>query len=202
MQSKPVSPLRIALFASGGGSNVHAILEYFAAQHLDKFHIALICTNNPQSGVWELGSHYRVPVRLLSAEEVKKGDRLLDRLRQNDIDFIALAGYIRKIPDEVVAAYPKRIVNIHPSLLPDFGGKGMYGIRVHEAALAAGVSHSGMTIHYVNDKYDEGDVIFQDRISIDPTWSPVDLQLAVLKLEHAHYPVVIRTLCQEILEAS
>ena len=114
------------------------------------------------------------------------------------IDLLILAGYLKKIPDKLVDSYPKRIVNIHPSLLPAYGGKGMYGSRVHRAVLEAGEKQSGITIHYVNEQYDEGEVIFQETLSIDPEWKIEELQGAIHALEHTYFPQVIENICKNI----
>lgn len=138
-----------------------------------------------------------IPLVVINRQNVNDGVFLTSLLREHQITFVALAGYLKMIPPAFIRAFPRRIVNIHPSLLPKFGGKGMYGIHVHEAVLAAGERESGMTIHIVNELYDEGEILFQDRVAIQPGWTASDLQQAVLTLEHTHYPVVLERLMAE-----
>ena len=128
----------------------------------------------------------------------RDGAFLLDLLRRYEVELIVLAGYMRLIPAAVVAAYPRRILNIHPALLPAYGGKGMYGMNVHEAVISAQEKQSGITIHYVNEVYDAGEVILQARVEVEPDWQATDLQQAVLRLEHALYPQVVEKVCREL----
>ena len=175
----------IAIFASGGGSNAAAILEHFKDN--DKVKVGLIVTNNAHAGVISHANAHDVPAYIHSTEELKNG-YLLQLLQNFDVDFIVLAGYLKLIPENLVRAYPHRIVNIHPALLPKFGGKGMYGMHVHKAVKEAGETVSGPTIHFVNEQYDEGDIIAQYKCDIAKEDTAEDIQKAVLKLEHQHYP--------------
>lgn len=184
----------IAIFASGGGSNASNILQHFSQSEVAN--VALLCTHNPSSGVFQFGPDFKCPVHLLRREQYQSGDYLSRLLMHYQIEWIVLAGYIKKIPKTLLAHYPQRILNIHPSLLPAFGGKGMYGMRVHEAVIEAEAERSGMTIHLVNEVYDEGKIIFQAELQIPQGTSPSTLQQAVLKLEHMYYPQIIENVIQ------
>ncbi len=190
------SPIRIVIIASGGGSNASVMCDYF----LDKPHAEVVglVTNNPESGVFDLGQNVGLPVCLLSRTQARDGAWLVRQFQGWKADLLVLAGYIRLIPTEVVHAFPNRIINIHPALLPRHGGKGMWGMNVHQSVIDQGDTTSGITIHYVNEHYDEGAPIFQQALSIDPTWTASDLQKAVLKLEHHWFPRVVDDICQQI----
>lgn len=192
----PSNPQRIVLFASGGGSNARTICEHF--QQSDAGQVVGLITNNPTSGAFAIGKDFDLPVCMMARSQTRNGDWLLAQLQCWQVDVIALAGYIRLIPGKVVSAFPNRILNIHPSLLPHHGGKGMFGMNVHESVMEAGDTESGITIHYVNEQYDEGAPILQKRIAVEQHWSAKDLQEAVLKLEHHWYPRVLEDICQEL----
>jgi len=182
---------RIAIMASGNGTNAHALIEHFRSNaHAE---VALVGCDNPKAGViqraWDLG----VPSYLFNGIQVKDGSVMCE-LQGARIDLIVLAGFLRLIPSELVRAFPKRIVNIHPALLPKYGGKGMYGDRVHQAVIAAGAKESGITIHYVNEHYDEGEHIAQFRCVVLPDDDAASLAERIHALEHRHYPEVIGTL--------
>lgn len=179
---------KIAIFASGTGTNAQRLMEHFA--HHKDARISLIICNKEGAGVIERAERMNVPVVLLTKQEIEAG-RALEVLREFSIDFIVLAGFLLKIPAALVAAYPRRIVNIHPALLPQYGGKGMYGAHVHEAVVAHGEKETGITIHYVNEHYDEGEYIFQARCTVLPTDTPDDVARKVHALEHAHFPSVV-----------
>lgn len=188
---------QIAIYASGSGSNAEAIVQHLRT-HDPVADIALIVTNNPAASVIARAERLGIPCQLTSP----KGDdanHQLALLAQHHIDLIVLAGWLRKVPDAVLAAYPRRIVNIHPALLPKFGGKGMYGARVHAAVLAAGEAQSGITIHYVDGEYDTGDVILQATTPITAGITAAELQQAVHVLEHAHYPKVVADLVRGLM---
>lgn len=189
-------PQRIVLFASGGGSNARTICEHFQ-QSADGEIVGLI-TNNPASGAFAIGKEFDLPVCMMAKSQARNGEWLLSQLQCWKVDVIALAGYIRLIPGIVVSAFPDRIVNIHPSLLPHHGGKGMFGMNVHQSVIDTGDQESGITIHYVNEQYDEGAPILQKRIPVEKGWSAKELQQAVLKLEHHWYPRVLENICQEL----
>ena len=187
-------PVRIAVFASGGGSNARKILENFSGYH--QMEVRVLVTNNPHSGVFQFGPSFQVPVELLSPTQYKDGNYLTALLKRYEVDLIILAGYLKLIPSEVVNQFPDRIINIHPALLPHYGGKGMYGMNVHRAVIANGEVQSGITIHYVNERYDEGEIIFRKSLVIGDDWTPEVLQKEVLKLEHQHFSEVIRKVCE------
>jgi phosphoribosylglycinamide formyltransferase-1 len=186
---KLMSAHQIAIFASGSGSNAENISTYFSTRNDVK--IALIVTNNPSATVLKRAKRLGIESVTLTKEQLLNSQALLNLLSDKQIDFIVLAGYLLKIPAEVVKAYPGRIVNIHPALLPSYGGKGMYGHHVHEAVLAAGDKESGITIHLVDELYDNGSILFQARCPVYPTDTPETLAERVHALEYAHYPRVI-----------
>lgn len=180
---------RIALFASGSGSNAEQIATYFADN--TDVEISLIVTNNPKAGVIDRARRLHIPVLLFDRKTFYETERINRLLQQQPIDLIVLAGFMWLMPEGIVRSFPNRIINIHPALLPKFGGKGMYGHFVHEAVVAAGETESGITIHYVNERYDEGQIIFQASCTVLPTDSPDDVAHSVQILEHAHYPRVV-----------
>lgn len=183
--------IRIAVLASGSGSNAQRLMEHFRGH--PSAEVALVACDRPWAGVlqrsWELG----VPSYLFNAAQLKDGT-VLHELEMLRIDLIVLAGFLRLIPKEMIDAYPERIVNIHPALLPEFGGKGMHGAHVHEAVLRSGATETGITIHLVNERYDEGEHLFQARCPVLPTDDAKALAARVLALEHAHYPRVVEEL--------
>lgn len=188
--------IHIAIFASGRGSNAKVIIQHFS--HHKYISVKLLCTNNPHSGVWRLGTDHGIAVELLERNQYTDGQYLQNLMTRYEIDLIVLAGYLKKVPNLFIGAFPKRIINIHPSLLPAFGGKGMYGLNVHRAVIAAKRSTSGITIHYVNEEYDKGEIIFQKSIKIASSIKPETLRDEILKLEHKHYPLVVEKVCQAI----
>ena len=179
----------IAIFASGGGSNARQIMEYF--QDHASIRVALVVSNKRSAGVLDIAQAFGVPTQVIERQQFYETEDILAVLRQYDVDFIALAGFLWLMPPYLVRHFPRKIVNIHPALLPAFGGKGMYGHHVHAAVKAAGVSTTGMTIHFVNEHYDEGDIIFQATCPVRPDDSPDDIARHVLRLEHAHFARVI-----------
>lgn len=183
------SVTRVAIFASGAGSNAQQVINHFRDSRTTR--IALIVCNKPGAGVLNIAQKEHIPVLLIEKEAFFRGNGYLDELKEAGIDFIVLAGFLWKVPATLTAAYPNRIVNIHPALLPRYGGKGMYGMFVHEAIITAGEKESGITIHYVDNVYDNGDIIFQATCPIEPGDTPAILAQKVHQLEHAHYPRVI-----------
>ena len=180
----------LALFASGNGTNVQRIAEYFADNA--NVGIKLIVCNNEKAYVLERAKKLGIASYLINdKEKFYNSDELLQTLQQNHIDLLVLAGFLWLIPDNLIAAYPNRIINIHPALLPKYGGKGMYGMRVHEAVVANGETESGITIHYVNQCYDEGKIIFQAKCPLSPNDTPEDVAQKVHALEYEHFPRVI-----------
>lgn len=190
---------KIAILASGNGTNAEAIIRYF--QERGTARVVLVLTNRPTAPVLQRARGLDVPARCFTKEEWADGGPVLDCLRQHEVDFVVLAGFLLRIPAHLVQAYARRMVNIHPSLLPKFGGKGMYGDRVHEAVLAAGETESGITIHYTDEHYDEGTVICQYRCPVMPGDTPATLAARVHELEYAHYPRVIEELVQALTPA-
>ncbi|MES2733868.1 MAG: phosphoribosylglycinamide formyltransferase [Bacteroidota bacterium] len=180
---------QIAIFASGSGSNAQKIMEYFEAH--PQVRVTLVLTNNPTAGVLQRAASLHIPTHVFNRNEFYQTDDVLRVLQEHRITFIVLAGFLWLMPSNLVVAYPRRIVNIHPALLPKFGGKGMYGSRVHEAVVQAGEKESGITIHYVNEHYDEGQVIFQASCALQSGDTPEIVAHKVLELEHRHFPAVI-----------
>ena len=180
---------KIAIFASGSGSNAENIVEYFNQN--PEICVKMILCNVPDAYVLERAQKHNLPAIIFNREELRNPEKILRRLQQEEIDFIMLAGFLWLMPNCIVAAFPNRIVNIHPALLPAYGGKGMYGHHVHEAVIAAGEKESGITIHYVNNHYDEGSPIFQAKCPVLPDDTPDDLAARVHELEYAHFPRVI-----------
>ena len=179
---------RIVLFASGSGSNAENIIRYFSNSRELEF--PFIISNRSEAMVHERAKQLMIPSFTFKKNDFENG-KVLDFLQDNNIDFIVLAGFLLKIPDNLLEAFPNRIINIHPALLPKFGGKGMYGLHVHEAVVAAGEKESGITIHYVNENYDEGQIIFQAHCAVSPDDSPNDVAEKVHALEYEHFPRVI-----------
>jgi phosphoribosylglycinamide formyltransferase-1 len=180
---------RLAIFASGSGSNAEKIAEYFTGR--TDIEISLILSNNPQAGVIARARRYQIPVVLCDRKTFYDTHRIIEILQNEHIDLVVLAGFMMLIPEAMVQAFPDKIVNIHPALLPKYGGKGMYGHFVHEAVVAAQELESGVSIHFVNERYDEGDIIFQATCEVIPTDTPEEVARKVQVLEHQHYPEVV-----------
>lgn len=180
---------KIAIFASGSGSNAENIIQYFAQK--PQFCVKSVFCNVPDAYVLERAKKYRIPSFVFNREEFRNPDKVFRQLQEQEIDFIVLAGFLWLMPSFITAAWPNKIVNIHPALLPAYGGKGMYGHYVHEAVIAAGEKESGITIHYVNDHYDQGAIIFQAKCPVLPTDTPDDLAARVHELEYRYFPEII-----------
>jgi phosphoribosylglycinamide formyltransferase-1 len=180
---------RIAIFASGSGSNAEEIIRHFSVH--PRIEVALLLSNNANAFALERARKYSIPVMVFSRDEFLNSNAVISRLCAEDISHIVLAGFLWLIPASLIRAFPDRIINIHPALLPSFGGKGMYGMKVHEAVKASGNGETGITIHLVNEHYDEGKVVFQGRCRIDPSLSPAEIAKCVQALEHENYPRVI-----------
>ena len=183
---------RIAIFASGNGSNAQRIIEHFRDQR--DIRVALIISNKADAYVLERAKNEGVPSAVFSRQEFAQGEAILELLRREQIDFIVLAGFLLLVPPALIAAFPKRIINIHPALLPAYGGKGMYGDRVHEAVLDSGAAESGITIHYVNENYDEGDIILQASCPVMPGDTVESLATRIHHMEHELFPRTIEKL--------
>lgn len=179
----------IAIFASGSGTNAENIIRYF--QENDLIRVALVLSNRSDAYVLERAHRLQVPSEVFLKEDWVSGEQILALLHEYHIDFIVLAGFLVRVPERLLHAYPDKIINIHPALLPKYGGKGMYGDRVHEAVVAAGEKESGITIHYINEHYDEGNTIFQATCPVLPTDSPDDVAKKVHALEYEHFPKII-----------
>ena len=188
--------INIAIFASGTGSNAQNIFNHFKAE--PKAHIALIVSNKDDAGVLEFAEQHDIPYAILGKDEMDDEETVMATLEYHKIDFIVLAGYLLLVPQYLIKAFPSRIVNIHPALLPAHGGKGMYGMKVHEAVKAAGDTETGITIHFVNEHFDEGETIAQMRCEVAPNDTANDIRLKVQALEHEHYPQVIKDLVKKL----
>jgi phosphoribosylglycinamide formyltransferase 1 len=180
---------RIAIFASGSGTNAENIGDYFADRN--DVEVSLIFTNNPMAGVINRACNLQIPVVFFDKKTFYETSKIPQILQNSNIDLVVLAGFMMLVPPLLVDAYSNRIINIHPALLPKYGGKGMYGGFVHEAVVKAGEKQSGITIHYVNEHYDEGNIIFQATCDVDPGDTAEDVAEKVHALEYAHYPRVI-----------
>jgi phosphoribosylglycinamide formyltransferase-1 len=196
--SGPAAPIHVAIFASGAGSNARKIIEYFEggganAGSNTRIKVSLIVCNVPGAGVLEIAKEKGIPTLLINKEEFARTG-YVESLRNADIHFIVLAGFLWKVPAVLVNAYPRSIINIHPALLPKYGGKGMYGARVHEAVIAARENESGITIHWVNEQYDEGAIIFQATCLVESGDTPAMLANKIHALEHAHFAPTIEKL--------
>ena len=179
----------IAIFASGAGTNALRIINFFRTS--SSIQVSLIICNNPTADVLNIAKAEKISSILIEKEQFLRGNAYLNVLIEADIDFIVLAGFLWKVPSIIIYAFRNKIINIHPALLPIFGGKGMYGLKVHEAVLAAGEIETGITIHYVDEHYDNGDVIFQAKCPVLPTDSPQSLAKRVHDLEYEHFAKVI-----------
>ena len=185
---------QIAIFASGAGSNAKKIIEFFEQKKNNAAKVSLIVCNKPGAGVLKIAEQHNIPTILLDKEKFFNGNGYLDELEAAGINLIVLAGFLWKIPVDLVKAYHKKMINIHPALLPKYGGKGMYGRFVHEAVLANKEKESGITIHYVDDIYDNGQIILQATCVIDKNETPETLAAKVQLLEHRHFPAAVALL--------
>ena len=179
---------RLSIFVSGNGTNLRRIAEYFANN--PEVEIANVVCNNPKAYSIERAKKLGIPLRMIDKEEFKS-EAFVKEMQGLNVDLIVLAGFLWKIPEALVKAFPKRIVNIHPALLPKYGGKGFYGEHVHEAVVAAKEAQSGITVHYVNELYDSGEIILQARVSLDENETPDSLAAKIHRLEQAYFPVAI-----------
>lgn len=187
---------RIAIFASGSGSNAQKIMEHF--KYDDRAEVALILTNNPDAYVLQRADNFEVPTHIFDRHAFYQTDEIVDLLVRLQIDLVVLAGFLWLVPQNLLKKYPNKIINIHPALLPAYGGKGMYGDRVHQAVLDADEEESGITIHFVNEQFDEGEMIYQARFRIEPTDNLEVIKFKGQQLEHLHYPKVIENLLKKM----
>jgi phosphoribosylglycinamide formyltransferase-1 len=182
---------KILLFASGTGSNVENIIQHFKNHH--DIIVVGIYTNNPNAKVLDKAKNHNIPTLIFDREQLTDGF-VLDKIAELKPDLIVLAGFLWKMPEDIVSAYPNKIINIHPALLPKYGGKGMYGIKVHQTILENKEKETGITIHYVNEHYDEGEFIFQQKVNIEDCKTPEEVANKIQELEHKHFPKIIEKL--------
>ena len=194
---------RLAVFASGRGSNFQAILKQIQ-QGIIPATVGLCVTNNPNAGVIQIARENEIPVKICSPKDYPDSksynDDILSALIESEIEYIILAGYLKLIGMQIVDRFSNKIVNIHPALLPSFGGKGMYGHHVHDAVFNRGVKFSGATVHLVNNEYDAGPIVLQKVVSIEDAKSPEEIAERVLKIEHEIFPQAVKLLVEDKLE--
>lgn len=196
ISGKPKKVVKIAIFASGAGSNAQKIIDYFKRNSSVK--ISLVVCNKKVAGVLDIAAKEKIPSLVIERNKFFEEDNYLPFLKELGIDFIVLAGFLWKMPAAIINSYPNKIVNIHPALLPKYGGKGMYGQRVHDAVIQAKDPISGISIHYVDELYDHGNIIFQATCPIEETDTAESLAQKIHQLEHLHYPVVIETVLKKL----
>ena len=184
-------PKRLILFASGSGTNVQNICEYF--QQDDRIQIVLVVGNKEEAYVWERIKPFKIEAYCFTKTDLQEG-QVLQKVKKYQPDLIVLAGFLLKIPEAMVAAFPDKIINIHPALLPKYGGKGMYGLQVHKAVKQNKETESGISIHYVNSHYDEGQLLFQARVTLTLEDTPQTIAQKVQVLEYKHFPKIIEQL--------
>ena len=187
---------RIAIFASGSGSNAQKIMEQF--KRSNDIEVVLILTNNPDSFVLQRADNFEVPSHIFDRKEFYGSDKTVTLIKNLNVDLIVLAGFLWLIPQNLLKAFPNKIINIHPALLPKFGGKGMYGDKVHQAVIEAKEHESGITIHFVNSEFDEGEIIHQSKFRIEKGDDLKMLKFKVQQLEHHHFPKVIESLLKKM----
>jgi phosphoribosylglycinamide formyltransferase-1 len=186
---------KIAIFASGSGTNAQNIIEYFRTKKTAE--VSYVLSNKKDAYVLTRAQNYNIPVRTFDRHEFYETDRILNFLKEKGIGWIILAGFLWLVPENIVDSFTNRIINIHPALLPKFGGKGMYGLKVHKAVLDNKEKETGITIHYVNKKYDEGNIVFQTKCRVYKSDTPESLAQKVHKLEYKFYPEIIEKLIKE-----
>ena len=187
---------RIAIFASGSGSNAQKIMEHFKRN--PEAEVVLILTNNPQAYVLQRADNFEIPSHIFSRHEFYETDGIIRLLKNLQVDLIVLTGFLWLVPPTLLKAFPNKIINLHPALLPKFGGKGMYGDHVHKAVLAAGEDESGITIHFVNEKFDEGEILHQSRFKIEAGDNLEMIKFKGQQLEHQNFPRVIESLLKKM----
>jgi phosphoribosylglycinamide formyltransferase-1 len=187
---------RIAIFASGSGSNAQKIMEHFKRN--PEAEVVLILTNNPQAYVLQRADNFEIPSHIFTRHEFYDTDNVIRLLKNLQVDLIVLAGFLWLVPPTLLKAFPNKIINLHPALLPKYGGKGMYGDNVHKAVLAAGEEESGITIHFVNEQFDEGEILHQSRFKIEPGDTLEMIKFKGQQLEHHHFPRVVENLLKKM----
>lgn len=186
---------KLSIFVSGNGTNLQRIAEYFANN--PEVEIANVVCNNPKAYSIERAKNLGIPLRMITKQDFQS-EAFVQELQSLDIDLIVLAGFLWKVPEALIKAFPKRIMNIHPALLPKYGGKGFYGEHVHEAVVAAKEPFSGITVHYVNELYDSGEIILQARVTLEEKETPDSLAAKIHKLEQAYFPIAIEQVLKAI----
>ena len=192
--------VNIAIFASGSGTNAQNIIKYLESRTFENrliIEVKLVLSNKPDAYVLERARQHNIETQIFSADTLKNSVSVDTLLKNHNIDFIVLAGFLLKFPDRLVNEYRGRIINLHPSLLPKYGGKGMYGSAVHAAVIQSGDTESGITVHLVDEKYDNGETIFRAKCSIQPGETTESLEAKIRDLERAHFPTVV---CNYILK--
>jgi phosphoribosylglycinamide formyltransferase 1 len=187
---------RIAIFASGSGSNAQKIMEHF--KRSSEAEVVLILTNNPQAYVLQRADNFEVPSHIFTRAEFYKSDDVIKLLKNLQVDIIVLAGFLWLVPLSLLKAFPNKIINLHPALLPKYGGAGMYGDHVHNAVLANHEEESGITIHFVDEKFDEGEIIHQSKFKIEPGDNLEMIKFKGQQLEHQHFPKVVENLLKKM----
>ena len=187
---------RIAIFASGSGSNAQKLMEHFKKHQ--EAEVVIVLTNNPEAYVIQRADNFEIPTHIFDKHEFIETNDIVNLLKNLQIDLIVLAGFLWLIPNNLLEEFPNQIINIHPALLPKFGGKGMYGDRIHRTILEAGEVENGITIHFVNEKFDEGEIIYQSRFKIGKNDTLETIKFKGQQLEHLHYPRIIENLIQKI----
>lgn len=187
---------RIAIFASGSGSNAQKIMEHF--KRSSDAEVVLILTNNPHAYVLQRADNFEVPSHIFTRNEFYNSDDVIKLLKNLQVDLIVLAGFLWLVPVSLLKAFPNKIINLHPALLPKYGGAGMYGDHVHKAVLANKEEESGITIHFVNENFDEGEIIHQSKFRIEPGDNLEMIKFKGQQLEHQHFPRVVESLLKKM----
>jgi phosphoribosylglycinamide formyltransferase-1 len=187
---------RIAIFASGSGSNAQKIMEHF--KRSPDAEVVLVLTNNPQAYVLQRADNFEVPSHIFTRSEFYDSDDIIKLLKNLQVDLIVLAGFLWLVPVSILKAFPNKIINLHPALLPKYGGAGMYGDHVHKAVLANNEEESGITIHFVNEQFDEGEIIHQSKFKIEPGDNLEMIKFKGQQLEHQHFPRVVENLLRKM----
>lgn len=187
---------RIAIFASGSGSNAQKLMEHFKKHQ--EAEVVIVLTNNPEAYVIQRADNFEIPTHVFDKHEFFETNDIVNLLKNLQVDLIVLAGFLWLIPNNLLEEFPNQIINIHPALLPKFGGKGMYGDRIHRTILEAGEVENGITIHFVNEKFDEGEIIYQSRFKIGKNDTLETIKFKGQQLEHLHYPRIVENLIQKI----
>jgi len=190
--SQALDNIQIAIFASGNGTNAENIISHL--KNISNLHVSLIVTDKENAGIHDVAFKNNIPIFVIPKSDINIGEEILKTLQSHQIDFIVLAGYLKKVSVNILQTFNRNVINIHPALLPKYGGKGMYGKRVHEAVIENKESESGITIHYVDEIYDNGEIILQEKCNVLSTDTAETLAEKIHQLEYKHYPEVIASL--------